>query len=654
MSSSKIVAKHGEWKSPITSDFLVKGSCKAICELQASAGTPFWIEQTFPAGQRVLYERGKSGEKRRWSPEGVNCNNSVHEYGGGCLFLTDTRVYICSKGGIYELNKPEEEPRAIVSIENVRHADPHVAGDYVYAVQERHDKISESGGEPENLLIRAHISTGEVSTVAVGADFYAEPRISPDGKQLAWIEWNKPNMPWDITSVHVAQVDADGSISHSKKILDGSSLYGLQWGGTPANPILFVISDVSGYWNVYTVDIEAGRLKDNLYPTDRDVGGPFWQFADDRPFALDNKSVVLAVGEQLLHASLSDVPGMASLKFSHMETVSSAGFTVFSHLTVSNRRLFSIAAGPKRANSLIEINLDNFEVSIVRESRTTEEMQTLDQFLSVPKLLKFDSDGVQIEGYFYPPTNPHYTAPGGSLPPVIFFAHPGPTMRTTNGLDFKKQYYTSKGFAIFDINYRGSTGTGREFRNMLLGNWGVVDTNDMINGAKYLIKEKLVDPARICIMGSSAGGFLVLSVLIHPENVFSAAVSVYGVSDLEDLFNASHKFESDYTVKLIAPYPEGVEVYKQRSAVHNLDKIKTPVAFLHGLDDPVVPYKQSELCFNKLKEKGVTTALRLFPGESHGFRSVEAVTKSMDLSYAFFCHVLGIAPTVENDLEIVN
>uniref|UniRef100_A0A915ECP5 Peptidase S9 prolyl oligopeptidase catalytic domain-containing protein n=1 Tax=Ditylenchus dipsaci TaxID=166011 RepID=A0A915ECP5_9BILA len=224
------------------------------------------------------------------------------------------------------------------------------------------------------------------------------------------------------------------------------------------------------------------------------------------------------------------------------------------------------------------------KLSVIREVRSSQELQNLD--ISVPQLKSFDSDGVKVEGYYYPPTNLEYSGTEGSLPPVIFFCHPGPTMKITNGLSVKIQYFTSKGFAVFDINYRGSTGRGKEFRNLLLGNWGVVDTNDMINGAKYLIEEKLIDPKKVCIMGSSAGGFTVLSTLFHLQNVFCAAVSIYGVSDLEDIYKASHKFESDYTVRLVAPYPEGIEVYRQRSAIHNIDKINTPVAFLHGMGRP--------------------------------------------------------------------
>uniref|UniRef100_A0A915EFC1 aldehyde dehydrogenase (NAD(+)) n=1 Tax=Ditylenchus dipsaci TaxID=166011 RepID=A0A915EFC1_9BILA len=280
--TAKIIANNGEWKSKITSQFVLEGNCKSLNELQIRNGVPFWIEQTFPVGQKVLYSRDTQGKAVRWSPDGVSVSNSVHEYGGGSLCVNDqtSSVFICHKGGIYELAKPLADPRPVVQMENMRHADPFISGDYIYAVQERHSP-EDPHAEPENLLVRVNISSGLVDIVAQGADFYAEPRVSPDGKSLVWIQWNKPYMPWDETSVHMLQISSSGELGKPKKLLEGGSFFGVQWNSSTSE--LYVVADVTGFWNVYTVDVEQGSLKQNVYPMDSDIGGPLWQFADDRP-----------------------------------------------------------------------------------------------------------------------------------------------------------------------------------------------------------------------------------------------------------------------------------------------------------------------------------------------------------------------------------
>uniref|UniRef100_A0A1I7ZS66 Peptidase_S9 domain-containing protein n=1 Tax=Steinernema glaseri TaxID=37863 RepID=A0A1I7ZS66_9BILA len=648
--AAKKTAAYGSWKSPITSSMLTTGNCKSICELQASDDTVYWIEQRFPTGCRTLFsKRADSEDIVQWTKEGFQVKNGVHEYGGGSFAVGAEGVFITNKGTVSSIITAEAEPTDLFAKEadlDIRHADLHVSpkGD-IFAVEERHL----GAGEPQNLLVRID-QNGHKTEITSGADFYAEPRVSPSGKHLVWMQWNHPNMPWDKTSIYIQSVEGSGKteellggIGKAEELLGGGANYhGLQWG--PQDE-LFVVCDKTNFWNVYEVDVEKKALKDNVYPVDSEIGNPVWQFADDRAFAVNAKHMVLAVKEELI---------VVERATKAKKPVQCDGFTHFSHLTVtSSGHFYCIASGPKKAQSLIHVDLNQeWKVSVIRETRDSADIEKLP--ISEPQNLEFQSDGVAVSGWFYEPKSNDFQGPEGALPPVVLMGHGGPSGQTFNSLDLKKQYFTSRGFAVFDVNYRGSTGFGTEFRNALYKNWGVVDRNDMINGANFLAENGKVDPAKICITGSSAGGYLVLSALIQEGNPFAAAVCVYGVSDLVGLYKDSHKFESGYNDSLIGKYPEEAEVYEQRSPINHIGKVKNPVAFIHGTKDPVVPWKQSESFYEALKKKGITTALMLLEGESHGFRSAEAISKSTDAGYVFLAKALGITPSEESDIDIVN
>ncbi|KAK0414984.1 hypothetical protein QR680_011712 [Steinernema hermaphroditum] len=638
-SAAKKVAPYGSWKSSITSAMLTTGNCKAICELQASDDTVYWIEQRFPTGCRTLFSKTVgSKDIIQWTKDGFQ-SFLVHEYGGGSFSIGSEGVLITNKGNISSIMSPEAEPTHFYTKEgdeDIRHADIHVAphGD-VFAVEERHF----GGAEPQNLLVVVD-KQGQKTEIASGADFYAEPRVSPSGKHLVWMQWNHPNMPWDKTSIFIKSLESDAK---AVELLGGeNNFYGLQWG---PHDELFVICDKTNFWNLYEVDLEKKALKKNVYPVDSDIGGPLWQFADDRPFAVNEKNVIFSVNGKLV---------VIDRTTNGEESVEAAGYASFSHITLTKSgHFYCIASGPKKAQSLVHIDLNGEKkISVIRETRDAAEIEKLP--ISEPEKLDFHSDGVTVSGWFYEPKSNEFTGPEGSLPPVILMGHGGPTAQASNSLDLKKLYYTSRGFAIFDVNYRGSTGFGTEFRNALYKNWGVVDRNDMVNAAKFLAENGKVDAEKICITGSSAGGYLVLSSLIHEGNPFAAAVCIYAVSDLVGLYKDSHKFESGYNDMLVGKYPEEAELYNQRSPINHIDKIKNPVAFIHGTEDPVVPWKQSESFYEELKKKGITTALMLLEGESHGFRSAEAISKSTDASYVFLAKALGITPSEKSEIEIVN
>ncbi|VDP32598.1 unnamed protein product [Heligmosomoides polygyrus] len=324
--------------------------------------------------------------------------------------------------------------------------------------------------------------------------------------------------------------------------------------------------------------------------------------------------------------------------------VPTPGYTVFSHLSITQSDvIYAIASGPKKASCVLRIDVSNEGqepvISVVRTARDDKDIDALD--ISEPEHLEFQSDGVPISAWFYKPKNRNYTAPAGTLPPVVVMGHGGPTAIALDCFDLKKQFFTSRGFAVLDKLIH---------LFMLKRQWGVVDRDDMIAAARSAIARRLVDSEKVCIVGSSAGGYLVLSALIHSD-VFKAAVCLYGVADLVGLAKDTHKFERGYNEQLIGRYPEEEAVYKERSPISHVDRLATPIAFIHGKEDTVVPVSQSIEMHEKLRQKGITTALMLFDDEGHGFRGADAVKRSSEASYVFLCKVLGITPSISSDVS---
>ncbi|KAL6728686.1 hypothetical protein Aduo_010430 [Ancylostoma duodenale] len=655
-------AAYGSWTSTITPDLFAKGNCKAICELRAAEEGVFWVEQSATTGKRELYYQSAkpSAGRIRWAPEQSvqNCgkprpfstlirlrfSSSVHEYGGGSFIPLKDGVVYSTVEGVFSQTSPGAAPiqLADASEKKLRYADFTASDTHIYCVNEAH---LQPCVDPENRLISIDRETKEQKVVASGADFYASPRVSPDGKRLVWMQWNHVNMPWDETSIHMAVLHDDGTVSNEVVIKDGTgkkiNYYCPSW----LEDKLLMVNDSSNFWNVYEVDIVGPAYKEkNLFPVEREIGYPLWQFAD-RPYASNGSCLVMNVGGRLMYR-----------RNGHVRTIPTPEYTVFSHLSITQGNMvYAIAAGPRKASCILRIDLSKEDqdpiITVVRTARDDADLESLD--ISEPERIEFQSDGVPVSAWFYMPKNRNFTGPPGALPPVLLLGHGGPTGIATDALDLKKQFFTSRGFAVLDVNYRGSTGFGTSFRNMLKGQWGVVDRDDMIAAARSLIARRLVDAEKVCILGSSAGGYLVLSALIHSD-VFKAAVSVYGVADLVGLAKDTHKFERGYNEVLIGKYPEEEQIYKDRSPINHIDRLQTPIAFLHGKEDTVVPVSQSVEMYDKLREKGVTTALMLFDDEGHGFRGADAVRRSSEASYVFLCKVLGIQPSISSDIQIVN
>uniref|UniRef100_A0A8R1HHT2 Acyl-peptide hydrolase n=1 Tax=Caenorhabditis japonica TaxID=281687 RepID=A0A8R1HHT2_CAEJA len=636
-------AAYGSWDSQITPDIFAKCNCKMICELQVVGKTVYWVEQNAVTGKRELYSKPVDGNDRtRWA-DGQSVQTAVHEYGGGALHvLPDGSVLFATIEGVFYQKSADSGVEQLAEANNrmFRFADFSATETHVFAVNESHQVDAKV---PENRLISIDRKTRNQNVVASGADFYAYPRVSPDGKKLIWMQWNHPNMPWDESSIRMA--DLTGGESSNEVILKDGTGKGINYTEPSWHEHrLLLMHDATNWWNVYLSAAEPNAVEKNLNPIQREFSYPLWQlgfrnYAANKPYLAMNANGVLYLRT-----------GFGTVE------IPTPGYTVFQYLSLDpiGSELFAIASGPKRASSVISIDLSNkdFPLKVHRESRDSAEIDALE--ISEPEEIVFNSDGVIVSGYFYPPKNSAYSAPPGSLPPVLLLGHSGPTAPAQDSLDFKKQFFTSRGVAVFDVNYRGSTGFGTDFRRMLYKNCGIVDRNDVLNGAKALIEQGRVDADKVVISGSSAGGFLLLSCLISPDNIIKAAVSIYGVADLLALDEDTHKLEQYYNEMLIGKYPEEAAVYQERSPIYHIDKIETPIAFLHGKEDTVVPVKQSITMYEKISARGITTALQLYDGEGHGFRSGDVIKASTEATFYFLMKAVGIEPSIQSDLEIVN
>ncbi|KAL4002665.1 Prolyl oligopeptidase family protein [Acanthocheilonema viteae] len=632
--SKKIIAEYGSWWSSIDASISSSGNCKMISELQCGENSVFWVESQFPTGRRALFQAKKDeNEIIEWTPQDISVRNTVHEYGGGSFIVVDDAPYYITQDGIFRQVAAGNEPELIVAGDRShRFADLCYHKGILFAIYEVH-----SGNEVENMIIR--IVEGAVHPIVTGADFYAFPRISPDGQWFTWMEWNMPNMPWDETTVVISSIKENGDIDETCRISrEGINYHSPEW-SSAGN--LYLISDHTNWWNIYEVNLTERKLDQNIFPVNAEIGAPLWQFAE-RHFASNKKGILMNVSGKLVYKEWNK----------KVKAIDCSCYTSFKCLALDESgTAYAIASGPAKSSSVIKIQLDTNQMFVLRESRSSSDIDKHD--ISMPESIYFQSDDISIQAWFYPPFSKTYVAPEGTLPPVVLVAHGGPTAYSSNTLDMKIQYLTTRGFAVCDVNYRGSTGFGTVFRNMLRRNWGIADRNDMINAASYLISQKRVDPKRLCIMGSSAGGYLLLATLLKSD-LFSAAASLYGVSDLIGLAKDTHKFELGYNEQLIGKFPEERALYEQRSPFSHINQLSTPVAFFHGEDDPVVPLTQSMQLYEALKMKGVPTSLTVFPGEAHGFKGSFANEVTLSGFYYFFCHMLGIKPSAESQIQIEN
>jgi dipeptidyl aminopeptidase/acylaminoacyl peptidase len=637
------VAPYGSWKSPITTDLIVKNIVR-LGQIVIDCDDIYWLEGLPEEGGRyVIVRLTADGKREDVIPPDFNVRTRVHEYGGGEYLVHEEVVYFSNFTDQRFYKKlPDKKPEPMTPAVDLRYADGvmDIEHDRIICIREDHRNVD---AEPVNTIISiSPISENEGRVLVSGNDFYSSPRISPDGNQLAWLTWNHPNMPWDETELWVGDIVLDGTIENHQKIAGGKkeSIFQVEWS---PDGIPYFISDKSNWWNLYR--FKDGKIE-NLYEMDAEFGVPQWRFGlSTYGFLSRNEIVCTYTKDGIWYIGILDVEN-------HNLKTLDIPYTDIYYLKVSKDYVLFMGGSPDEPTSIIMLDIDSGETSVLKRS---VEVSIDSGYLSEPEPITFETEcDKKSYGLFYPPKNKDYKAPEGELPPLIVISHGGPTSATVSTLSMAIQYWTSRGFAVLDVNYGGSTGYGREYRERLKGNWGIVDVDDCINGAKYLARRGDIDVARVIIRGGSAGGYTTLSALTF-HDYFKAGASYYGVSDLEALTRETHKFESRYLDSLVGPYPERKDIYNERSPINLTESLSSPVIFFQGLEDKVVLPNQAESMVDALKKKGIPVAYIPFEGEQHGFRRAENIKRSSEAELYFYSKVFGFEISDEiKPVEIEN
>lgn len=637
-------APYGAWRSPITTDMIVSETIN-IGQLQIDGPDLYWIEmRPTEEGRYVLVRRGREGHIADVTPAPYNVRSRVHEYGGRAYLVVDGTVYFChfADQRLYRQD-PATLPVPITPPASYRYADfvPDRRRQRLISVREDH---GQEGREAVNAIVAVGVSGGDGGQVLVaGNDFYAAPRVSPDGSQLCWLTWNHPNMPWDGTELWVGEFRPDGKLTNVKRIAGGPTESIFQPAWSP-DGILYFVSDRTGWWNLYRwLD---GHIEP-LCPMEAEFGLPQWSLGA-ATYTFDSPDYIVCIYSQ---------QGDWQLARLHTTTGERESFDfpftwLATPLVNQQKQIIFLAGSPRSEAAIVQLDRPRREYQIIRHSSRV----TIDaNYLSVPRAIEFPTENDQkAHAFFYPPHNADFVAPTREKPPLLVISHGGPTFAARRTLDPQIQFWTSRGFAVLDVNYGGSTGYGRAYRQRLNGQWGIVDVDDCANGALYAARQGWVDGRRLAIRGGSAGGYTTLAVLAF-RRVFHAGASYFGVSDLERLAQETHKFESRYLDRLIGPYPEERELYLSRSPIHATEQFSCPVIFFQGLEDKVVPANQAEKMVAALKAKGVPVAYLPFAGEQHGFRRAENIKRSMEAELYFYSRIFDfpLADEIE-PIEIAN
>ena len=587
------------------------------------------ITDTDVDGARVRWSESRPREGGRFAvvdsngaeltPPGANARTRVHEYGGGAVWyhgdavfhseFTDSRLY---RNGTAITPEPPEP-------NSLRYADGTVSpdGSTIVCVRERH----EAGEVHNELVLLPADGSAEPTVIQSGHDFYMAPRFDPAGDRLAWLAWDHPNMPWDGTYLYV-----DGTVVAGAR---DESVIDPRWS---ADGGLHYCSDRTGWWNLYR-DGEALTSLEGA-----EIGFPAWQPGMSHYVFLDDGRIVCVVTRDAVDSLHVLNPATGELRDLGL------GWTSYgaSALASGGDSVVFTAASPTQATTLVSYDVDTGEETVLRR---TLDIELDSASISVPRAITFPTrDGQTAHAFYYPPASADSEGPAGERPPLRVICHGGPTAHSGPAFDIETQYFTTRGIGVVDVNYRGSTGYGREYRRLLNGRWGESDWQDCISAAEYLADQGDADPERTWVEGGSAGGYVVFCALVFEPESFAAGVSYFGVADVEALALDTHKFESRYLDSMIGPYPEQKELYRARSPVHFADRLERPMLLLQGLDDKVVLPVQAEMMVEVLDRKGVPYEYIPFEGEGHGFRKQENIVRALDAEIAFVGETFGFTP----------
>ena len=645
------IAPYGSWRSPIAPAVVAAAGRRLASPKLAGDGAVWWGEGRPSEGGRVVLMRDRG---RHFNPQAdemttaidgaeevtpteVNVRTRTHEYGGGAWSLVADDLVLFVDFGDQRLYRQQlgEQPLAITpapdSPAGLRYADMRLTPDgrTVVCVREIH-----GSGEAENQIVALALDgSGEPAVLACGRDFYSFPRVSPDGCWLAWTCWDHPNMPWDGTELWVAPLD---DMADARLVAGGAeeAIFQPEWNAAGQ---LHFVSDRDGWWNLYR---DEGGKASQLTRERAELGHPQWLFGGSTYAFLDDGAIALIRcerGEERLFVldPEGERPRDLGLPFT------SFGFP---SLSARGTRVAFAAASPASETAIVVYDVASGELKEVRGAGD----ESIDPaYVSAPRAIEFPTSGGETaHGFYYPPANPEFEGPADELPPLIVQSHGGPTSHATPFLNREYLFWTSRGFGVVDVNYRGSSGYGRPYRQRLRGGWGVVDTDDCIAAARYLAETGEVDGERLAIRGGSAGGYATLCALVFHDD-FATGASYYGVADAETLATDTHKFESRYLDGLIGPYPERKDLYYKRSPIHFVERLRSPVILFQGLEDEVVPPSQAETMVAALKRNGVPHAYLAFAGEAHGFRRAETEIRCLEAELYFYGRILGFEPADE-------
>ena len=646
------VAPFGSWRSPITTQ-LITADRVGIGQVALDGDSIYWTEsRPAEAGRVVLVRRRPDGRREDVTPAGTNVRTRVHEYGGGALAVREGVVVFVdfADGRLWRQDVDDGGigvPRALtpaIPDALLRHADPVIdpVGRRVVCVQEDH-----RGGRPAvNRIVDVALDPVEGAplpeprVLVSGHDFYSNARLDPEGRRASWLAWDHPDLPWDGTGLWVADVGADGSFGLPRRVAGGrgESIFQPEW--SPAGQLHFV-SDRTDWWNLYRFDTlpAAGSALPEpraLAPMEAEFGEPQWVFGliayafvgPDRLLCRYTRDGIWFLA--LLNASTGE-----------LRSLDLGGTWYGSMAAGSDGRAVVTAACATRDTWLVCCDTTSQDATVVAESSSDAPDE---RFLSIPEPVEFPTgDGETAHALFYAPRNPDFVGPDGELPPLLVNVHGGPTAMAGASLALGLQFWTSRGIAVLDVNYRGSSGYGRRYRELLAGRWGVVDLEDVVGGARFVAAAGHADPSRLLIRGGSAGGYTTLCAVTFRDE-FRAGTSYFGIGDLEVFTRETHKFESRYMDGLLGAYPAAASVYHDRSPIHFVDRISCPVLLLQGLDDRIVPPDQAELMFEALRRRGMPVAYLAFEGEGHGFRRAETTRRTLEAELSFYGQVLGFDP----------
>jgi dipeptidyl aminopeptidase/acylaminoacyl peptidase len=634
MADGSIATKpYGAWPSPVSAESLAEGAI-GVADLRVADGRLFWLESR-PAegGRMVAMTLDPDGAARQLTPEGFNVRTRVHEYGGAAYAVLENTLYFSH----FRDQKLYAQPLAgggaprPLTPDGYRYADAAPApGGGLVAVREDHTDPA----DVKNTVVRLSLAEGDPGTVLyAGSDFVAYPRVSPDGQRLAWMAWDHPNMPWDDTTLYVADLGPQG-LSNVRAVAGGPAESAMepQWSLEAGDDALYFISDRSGFWNLYV--LRGGEVS-ALMPRDAEFAGPLWGLGQANYAQMGGGRIV---------TSYSEAGG------SHLVVLDGAGgvrevstpFSGWGALRrLDERRIALLGGSADQTGAVATIDIDGGETTVLRRPSPA----ALDaRIIARAQAISFPTAGGRTaHALYYPPTNGDFSAPAGEKPPLIVQAHGGPTGQASGSFSLSNQFWTSRGFALVDVDYGGSSGYGRAYRQRLNGQWGVVDVQDVIAAVKFLADSGRVDPKRVAIHGGSAGGFTVLAALSQSD-VFAAGGDFYGVSDLEALARDTHKFESRYLDNLVGPYPAAKAIYDERSPLNHLEGFKAPLIIFQGSEDPIVPPNQAHMILEALRARQQPVAYIEYAGEGHGFRRAENIIHAKQAELYFYGQVFGFTP----------